>query len=503
MNEPQPQNLESLGAQFLERHMKREQTAFVVFIAVFMLLLIGIAILFIYNGMVMRDDLTALREASQRSRFEAIASIAQAKAESQSARENLQGEVVEQRHQNEAARADIVYALRANREAADGLVDDAARFAKAHVLGWPLNDSTANLVTAARTAPGLEASMAALFDYALADWRGGDLDASIALGLLPTEGALEGYYHAARAKALFNAANAEGYSWSPGQPYGCGAVAEAVNKALATLARDGAVPNGVELKDKGLLLNLYYYKGQCQRKNGMAEAGYVTFTEALRLVEGGRVSDSNTFKFQAYHGAGSTLMVLVGDPNLSIVLPPDPLLTAERQLRRAADLRTAWGQSEVGRVGSTENISFIYLRETGPERWDKILRHTGEVDAVTSMSWNLIARLIAAHEKAKITSPRSETCESLREIVFETGAKLSRRSESSFDREELQHLLTERYASYIGEALRWVDLAELERLSDDVRLTAAGDSRLQTASVMRANEMISQAMNMKCGESLN
>ena len=155
--------------------MKREQFAFIVFIGVFMLLLIGIAVLFIYNGMVMRDDLKALREASQRSRFEAIASIAQAKAESQSARESLQNEVVEQRHQNQSARTDIGYALRANREASEQLVEDASRFARAHILGWPLNDSTANLVTAARSAPELAAEMAALFDYVLADWRGGDL----------------------------------------------------------------------------------------------------------------------------------------------------------------------------------------------------------------------------------------------------------------------------------------------------------------------------------------
>ena len=496
MNDPNPNNLESLGAQFLERHMKREQFAFIVFIGVFMLLLIGIAVLFIYNGMVMRDDLKALREASQRSRFEAIASIAQAKAESQSARESLQNEVVEQRHQNQSARTDISYALRANREASEQLVEDASRFARAHILGWPLNDSTANLVTAARSAPELAAETAALFDYVLADWRGGDLDASAAIGVLPSNGPLEGYREAARAKALYNAAAGDGYTWSPGQPFGCDAVAEAVNNALIALHREKAIPDGME--DKGLLLNLHYYKGQCQRKNGMAEAGYVTFTEALRLVESHRVSDANNFKFQAYHGAGSTLMVLVGNPNLSIVLPPDPLLTAERHLRRAADLRSAWGQTEVGRVGSTENISFIYLRETGPDRWDKILRHTADVDSVTSMSWNLIARLIAAKEKAKVTPARSETCESLRDIVFETGAKLSRRTAASFDREELQHLLTERYANYIFEAERWVDLAEMERIGEDVRLTAAGDARLQTASILRTNEMISDALNTPC-----
>ncbi|MBB34129.1 MAG: hypothetical protein CME88_12545 [Hirschia sp.] len=496
MTDNNSNGLETLGAQFLERHMKREQTAFIVFIGVFMLLLIGIAVLFIYNGMVMRDDLKALREESHRSRFEAIASIAEAKAQSQTSRENLQNEVVAQRHQTESARADIVYALRANREEAEPLVEDAARFAKAHILGWPLNDSTANLVTAARGADGLSKDLAAVFDYALADWRGGALDADSAIGALATSGPLEGYYHAARAKALYAGAANDDYAWSPARPFGCEAVVNAVNDTLMTLRRENAIPKG--MNDKGLLLNLYYYKGQCQRKNGMAEAGYVTFTEALQLVESNRVSDANTNKFQAYHGAGSTLMVLVGDPNVSIILPPDPLLSAERQLRMAADLRTAWGQTEVGRVGSTENIAFIYLREAGQAKWDKILRHTADVDSVTSMTWNLIARLIAAKEKAKITPPGTETCESLREIIFETGAKLSRRTAASFDREELQLLLTERYAPYIFEAESWVDLAEMERIGDDVRLTAAGDSRLQSASITRANEMITQALEAPC-----
>ena len=496
MTQNSPQGLESLGAEFLERHMKREQLAFFVFVGVFMFLLIGIATLFIYNGMVMREDLANLSRQADRSRFEAVASISKAKSDSQSARESLSNEVVELRHQAEAAREDIEYALSASQRAPDELVDDAVRFAKAHILGWPLNDSTASVVTAAGRAQTIDNADQLLLDYAIADWRGDGKEALSLAAQLPTDGVLGGYRHAVNAKTLFDKAAEENYPWSPGAADGCGAVEQEVNSALFSIAREDSQPVGFE--DKGLLLNLFYYKGQCQRKAGRAEAGFVTFTEALSRIEAQPVPDSNPNKFQAYHGAGSTLTVLVGSEDLSIIMPPDPLLRAEEFLRRAADLRLAWGQTEVGKVGSTENISFIYLRESGARRWDKILKHTAEVDSVTSMSWNLIARLMAATEKAKLTPPGSDSCQTLREIIFDTGAKLSRRTAASFDREELQHLLTRDYESYLYDAERWVDLAELERIGDDVRLTAASDSRLQTANDQRFSEMIEAALTTPC-----
>ncbi|MEM8920635.1 MAG: hypothetical protein AAGB25_04660, partial [Pseudomonadota bacterium] len=272
--------------------------------------------------------------------------------------------------------------------------------------------------------------------------------------------------------------------------------AEAVDAAFDTL-RPEDYPAGVP----GLGLNLLYWKGQCERKNARAEAGYRTYRRAMDIVEAEDVPDTQEFKYQAYHGAGTTLMTL-GDGQSDVTgLPEDPLAEAERLLNRAADLRTAWGMTAAGRVGSTENISFIYIRQNRPDRWDKILSHTEQVDQITSQSWNLTARLIAATEKAKTLQPGDlETCDEMRNIAFETGAKLSRRTPGSFDAEELQRLVTVEYAHYVPKAMRWMDYARLGG-SDDAALISApleGDA-LATAKAEIANRLINDALNLPCG----
>ena len=493
-------SMQSLGAQFLERHMKQEQTAFFVFIGVFMLLLIGIAVLFIYNGWVVRDRLDVLRSESLRSRFEATGAIAQAKAEAQTSREALQNELMALQHQTEASRSDIKWSLRATKFAPFSLEEDADRFARAHVLGWPLNDSSAQLVTAARSSEEIDPRRAALLDYALADWRGDEIGAVIAMDQMAQSERYEGFALAARAQRVYNIASVEGYAWSPGQETGCSVVANSVDEALAKINESGSWPSGFD--DKGLGLNLYYFKGQCERKNGMAEAGFSTFQKALATVEGQNVSDATPYKFQAFHGAGSTLMVLANE-DVQLELPQDPLLMAERWLWRAADLRTRYGQTLVGRVGSTENISFIYLRKEGIDRWDRILKHTEEIDRISSMTWNLTARLIAAHEKSKLI-PASDIdgCEAMRRIIFDTGSKLSRRDPDSFDTEELMRLVTTRYAHYLGLAQSWADLADLERLGNDVSFTVGGGERRITTVSLQADAMINDALNTSCGSAL-
>ncbi len=495
MSEPN-QSLETLGAAFLERHMKREQTAFVVFIGVFMLLLIGISILFIYNGMVVRDRLESLNAGSLRARFEAVGAISQARAESQSARSDLNNEVQELSHQTNASREDLGQALRAAREPADTMAPDAVRFAKAHILGWSLNDASAQLVTAARVSDTLDLPQQALLDLALADWRGDETAAQAALEVLETSPAHRGYALAGRADRLFQAANADGLNWRAGEDAGCSAVVDTVTKALAALDEASAMP--ADFADKGLTLNLWYFKGQCQRKNGRAEAGYQTFTAMRRVVESADVTDANTYKFQAHHGEGTTLMILADDPDQD-GLPEQPLDVAITLLKRAADLRTAWGQTEVGRAGSTENISFIYLRQPGRHRWDDILEHTASVDNVTSMTWNLTARLIAAHEKAKITPASDrEACQTLREIIFDTGAKLSRRPATSFARGELERLTTPAYADYVAKAMAWTDAGANITAASDAQLTAGGVDDDLTWHDRKLDDMIARALETPC-----
>lgn len=488
------QSLETLGAAFLERHMKREQTAFFVFVGVFMMLLIGISILFIYNGMVVQNRLENLSSASLRSRFEAVGAIAQARSEAQSARSTLNNDVQELSHQTSAARTDLAQAIRAARAPADEIAADAVRHAKAHILGWSLNDATAQLVTAAGTAEVLSLPERALIDYTLADWRGDDTDALAALSVLEDSPDHLGFALAARSENLFNAASGEGLAWRPGEDAGCSAVVDTATAALAALDRANALPSG--FADKGLTLNLYYFMGQCQRKNARTEAGYRTFTTMRRLIEAGETIDENNYKFQAYHGEGTTLMILSDDPD-SEGLPDDPLDAAITLLNKAADLRVAWGQTDVGRVGTEENISFIFLRQSGQDRWDRILDHTQKVDGVTSMTWNLTARLIAAYEKARITKASdTETCQTLRETIFDTSAKLSKRPVSSFDRGELERLATPEYADYVARAISWSQAAMLTA-GANARLTAETSETL-TFRDKRLDTMIKDALTTPC-----
>ncbi|MEM8920210.1 MAG: hypothetical protein AAGB25_02510, partial [Pseudomonadota bacterium] len=184
--------LQTLGAQFLERHMKREQTAFVVFVGVFMLLLIGIAILFIYNGVVMREQLTSMREEALRARFEAIGSIAEANASSQSQQSAQRSDFVRLRNDSSAARGLLTESLRATREPPATLVEDAARYARAHVLGVPLNESTARLATAALTSSTIASADASLIRMALSDWRGNREGVNAEIPILEGSNAYEG-----------------------------------------------------------------------------------------------------------------------------------------------------------------------------------------------------------------------------------------------------------------------------------------------------------------------
>ncbi len=230
-------------------------------------------------------------------------------------------------------------------------------------------------------------------------------------------------------------------------------------------AATGILGNGAYASDAAAV---FFLKGACLRKNGLTARAHVAFSQSLDIVAPDRrpaYPKSSAILYEAFHGVGTTLIALV---NLSeaergddIPWPENPSAEARLLIEKAAELRLAWGMTAVGEVGSLENAGFIFLEEGDLEG---ALRHTGAIDKVVPLAWNLTCRLAAASELLAADSADAARYQAL---VDETLLKLSLLPRGDFDEPELRRLMPAAFQKYVDTALD-VSEREPEEVFDDM-----------------------------------
>jgi tetratricopeptide (TPR) repeat protein len=438
------------AARMLIDQIQRERRSFWGILGVFFLLLGGIGALILYNTQRLRD---VERERAE-TEFRTIGLNAEALTD---LRGQLNTASVEQKRlemDRVAAQIMIRSSLAArNGQPSEQVLSLAQIYARKHFLGEPLNMSSGSVVASAMSYS--EGPAGYLLEAALADWNGDEprLQSNAEALVAVKDRSYQAIGEAAMAALSFRRAEpAEvNFAWDKG----CEATVRHVDAAIAAgaLEQSAAFASAGDPEAGGL--NLDYWRGQCLRKAGRPEDALASFERMLTGIE--TVSDSNPFKFQAYHGKGTVMTAMIDAPGVETDTRLANLETAREHLERAGELRRANGATQTGAYGSTENIAFLLLRGDPADRMVKVLDHTGAIDAQISQTWNLVARLAAAQSLLETGLPeafksedlkardaalrRTYSPDRLQRVIFETKAKLARRTSVSLARAELAKLL--------------------------------------------------------------
>ena len=197
----------------------------------------------------------------------------------------------------------------------------------------------------------------------------------------------------------------------------------------------------------------YLLAGECLRKQGRPGDSNVMFRKASAWYETAKTrSDFNEKRFPpdvfrlAYHGVGTTQIAMIasGDFQGDESERARALREAEENLEIAARRRVARGEGDVGEVYTTENIGFIYVLD---EDWPSALYHTGLVNEVLPLAWNLVVRRIAAENVynniVNASGPNAglSTPEAALAIACDAEALLIAMDYEYFDEEEILKLL--------------------------------------------------------------
>ncbi len=464
------------AARLLVDQMQRERQSFWSILGVFFLLLAGIGGMIIYQML----ELKSLAEDARTKRFETIGEQSFALSSLRTQQNDgavAQRDALEERM---AAQEMTAIALQAARATPQALAKDAERFARDHFLGRSLNQSTAVVVTGALDGRQIPASQRALLSAAFADWNMPDrMTASDLTEALPKVEAnartlladpmLAYFGHAALAAYHFRRANSAAVymDWDKG----CKELVEEASAALAL--GDPALAEGADPEAAGL--NLHYWRGQCFRRHGEPEKARADFEMMMRLAKSDKLSGTNPLKFQSYHGIGTVLATLLDEAEKTPEERAKDIAEAIVDLKAAGDYRVQAGMTEVGKVSSTGNIGFLYLKENTPEGLVKTLEYTGQIDEIQASTWNLVARLVAARalQQDKADLPAAFMDEGLKandaalrekyskdgldEVVFQTLAKLAYQRKSSLPKVELSKLLDPAHHPALDEADRCIE----------------------------------------------
>ncbi|MEO1476848.1 MAG: hypothetical protein AAFS13_10755, partial [Pseudomonadota bacterium] len=209
--------------------------------------------------------------------------------------------------------------------------------------------------------------------------------------------------------------------------------------------------NAIEAGFEGI--GPYLLAGECLRKQGRPADSNAMFRKANEWYEVAQtLTDFEESRFPpdvfrlAYHGDGTTQIAMIasgqflGDDNERVVA----LRTAEQNLEIAARRRVSRGEGGVGEVYTTENIGFIYVLE---EDWPSALYHTGLVNEVIPLAWNLVVRRIAGEALYENISNQSgpnaglSTPEAAKAIACDAEQLLLNMRYEYFDEEEILKLL--------------------------------------------------------------
>lgn len=489
----------SSATQMLVEQMRYERRSFSGILFLFFLILSGVAALFLHNYL----DLRRVSSESERQRFETVGESAEALTQIRSQLDAVATGQKRIEMGRAAERAMVLVATRSSQLRPDQRLAAAVRLTQQHFLGRPLNDSSAELVAAEvdRAPDSPRALMlAALRDYnlpAIAIDDATERKYAQSLKNDPVYGGMDAVMLAGLDVRSAQLAE-NNWDWAKG----CETIVAEIDQALDQGVRkliDQFVADG-DLDAAGL--NLDYWRGQCLRKHGDPEAAELSFDRMLKIASDPRFPDENPFKFQAYHGKATVMTAILEMQNIPAPRRSGYMTEARYMLEYAGLLRRANGSIDSGSFGSTENIGFLLLKEDRPDRYIRVLEHTGPIDAQMSLTWNLVARLAAARglqksglppqgappEEVKsdvidglaaniarmrkalgmpaLPPPRSVlndpafraamkdkyTPAALNEIVFQVHAKLARRSAASVSSPELKHLLGADHADALAEA---------------------------------------------------
>ncbi|WP_084421191.1 hypothetical protein [Henriciella litoralis] len=368
-------------------------------------------------------------------------------------RESTQAALVAIREENDAARKQAELARDIQRAEAtrqvSGYRENAVELAQQHFLGVPLNEVTAQVVAVVLRADGAREDMLSQgerlqLQAALNDWSGDNADTvEGAMTSLLENGetlAVQARGAAGLAALEYRAANASSLGWNRG----CSTVVDYVNQAEA---------RGL---DAPMLL---LWKGQCLRKRGDALLAYEAFSRAATMLEGGDFEETLLHAQLAHHGVGTTLVALVASEQLPAGRDSEAALQeALAELREAARIRGARGSTPVGVAYTEENIGFIHILD---KDWQTALDHTGRIDEILPLAWNLTVRNIAAMEnEAALRAAKGsrEAIEEMQEIQSDTQLVLGLMSCNQIDRPELKRLLPAKYSARIDLLSRHCDI---------------------------------------------
>ena len=356
-------------------------------------------------------------------------------------RESTQAALVDVREENDAARKQADLAREIQRAESVRQVstyrENALELAQSHFLGVPLNEVTSQVVSVVLRADGtdgelLEQAERLQLQAALDDWSGpgGEAVRAAMTALLESGASLEAQARGAAGLAAleYRNANASSLGWNRG----CSTVVDYVNQAEA---------RGL---DAPMLL---LWKGQCLRKRGDALLAYEAFSKAAAMLEGGDYEETLLHAQLAHHGVGTTLVALVASEQL----PPGQeseaaLQEALAELREAARIRAERGSTSVGVAYTEENIGFIHILD---KDWATALDHTGRIDDILPLAWNLTVRNIAARENEAALKAAGGSREAIRQmqtIEQDTALVLGLMECNQIDRPELKRLLPAKYA---------------------------------------------------------
>jgi len=448
--------------------MKRERRSFWSILFVFFLLLAAVGGLMVYNMQKVRD----VAADAQKDRFRTIGETSSALSELRSQQND--GAVAQRAVENDRLEGQKMIAvfLTATQAPAASLETAAVDFSKNHFLGRSLNMSSAALVSKALQAPALPAPSRALLQAALFDWNS-DKGALSEDGraremaelrpladLLLADPNLAFYGHAAMAAHQFRrASNNDVYMKWEG---GCSELVDAVDAALS----DPVAPASADPTAAGL--NLNYWRGQCLRRHGDTDKALLDFQHMMKFAESDGIPPTNPLKFQAYHGIGTVTTTLLESGGGANGQRAAAIAAAKSYLENAGDFRMSSGMTEVGKISSTGNMGFLFLKETEPDRYVRALEHTQRIDEVHATTWNLVARLVAARAVLDEGLPDVFTDEALkqqdaamrakygpdqlREIVFRTLAELAYQKAGTLPKVELSKLLDEVHHPVLDEA---------------------------------------------------
>jgi hypothetical protein len=445
------------AARMFMEQMARERRSFWGILAVFFLLLAGIGGFILYEVISVSETLKA-------EDFRTVGLTAKRFTDMRNDLNAQQTALAAQQDADREARETMAMVMQAAREAPAKQVPDALFYAQGEILGLPLNNSTASLLASAATAA--KGEDADLINAAMADWRDESVPAGWAKGdpalaklaqKLASGSARPALGHALLASIAFRKTRIKGANsaWDRG----CKEVVEETALAEKSRLKAGVRADADHDGDQVAAgLNLLYWRAQCLRKHSEAKAANAVYKEMIDSPALAQLADTNTFKVQAYHGYGTTLIAMANDP----ATPADQAKTlraeAKASLEKSGQLRISEGADESNAFGTTENIGFLILRDDAPDKLVQALDHTQHIDASTASTWNLVVQLAAARslyaQADKATKAISDKYpkDKLKRIIFETYAKLAQQDPGSLNAEEVSSLIGPDYSQPLAEA---------------------------------------------------